>query len=368
MLRESNDCDAPSGAAQNTSTTSFFEFWPTWVMYLPVVVQWVWLAIRYRSITLPFIANPKLTLAGMVGVGKSELMQQATDECKKAILPWTLHHVNGTSSAEQAKQWLVQIQRKDIDFPFVCKPDIGCRGSGVKLIENLKQLADCIQSYPQGSALLAQKLASFEPEVGIFFVRYPDQSKGEIVSLTLKSSPYVVGDGHHTLCELVAKDERAGSLLSLYSERHKDNWHKVIEKGLHYRLVFSASHCRGAVFTDINSSINQALTDSINDIMAGLPEFYYGRLDVKFSNPEQLRAGKDLQIVEINGASAESIHIWDRRATFKDAVKTLMWQYQTLFFIGNQNRQQGYKTPGLRSFLKHWRIEKRLAKHYPLTD
>ena len=47
-----------------------FEFWPSWVMYFPVAVQWIALSLHYRSITLPFLANPSLRLSGMVGVPK----------------------------------------------------------------------------------------------------------------------------------------------------------------------------------------------------------------------------------------------------------------------------------------------------------
>lgn len=366
--------------ANNTSTntsanistsekaTSFFEFWPTWLMYLPVVFQWILLAIRHRSITLPFIANPKLTLSGMVGVPKSELMRQASSSSAQSILPWVLHTVNSNSSKIQAVQWLSHLPQQGITFPFVCKPDIGCRGSGIKLIHNIEQLVEVIQSYPKGSGLLAQKLSRWEPEVGIFFVRMPGQSQGKIVSLTQKHTPHVVGDGVSTLGQLVAQDHRAKDLTRLYFERHQSQWDTVLDKGQDYRLVFSASHCRGAVFTDIKAQISQPLTDKINEIMAGLPEFYYGRLDVKFSDIERLKAGLDLEIVEINGASAESIHIWDRNAKLFDAITTLLWQYRTLFTIGAKNRRLGYTTPGIKLFFKHWRKEVSLAKHYPLTD
>ena len=49
---------------------------------------------------------------------------------------------------------------------------------------------------------------------------------------------------------------------------------------------------------------------------------------------------KSLEIIEINGASAESIHIWDKRASFIDAIKTLMWQYTSLFKIGAHQRRR----------------------------
>ena len=102
--------------------------------------------------------------------------------------------------------------------------------------------------------------------------------------------------------------------------------------------------------------------------MDGLPDFYYGRLDVKFKDIESLEKGETLEIIEINGASSESIYIWDKDTTFKEAIRALLWQYATLFKIGAFHRSQGKKAPTLRTFLKHWRTERHLTKHYPLTD
>lgn len=347
---------------------SFFEFWPTWVMYLPVVVQWLLLAIRYRSLTLPLLANPELTLAGMVGVAKSELMTTATDKCEAAILCWSKQLVSDLPADTQATNWINDVASKNIHLPFVCKPDIGCRGSGVKLVQTQQQLAEIISSYPAGSPLLCQKLASWEPEAGVFFVRQPDAKSGQVVSLTLKYNPYVIGDGVLTLQQLIELDPRACNLKPLYYQRHIENWERVLTKGEKFRLVFSASHCRGAIFRDAKDSITPELEQAINQIMIGLPDFNYGRLDIKFENIEQLKNGKTIEIVEINGASSESIHIWDRNASLIEAIKTLLWQYRTLFKLGAHQRNRGYSTPGIRMLVSHWLKERRLSKFYPLTD
>ncbi len=349
-------------------TVSFFEFWPTWLMYTPVALQWLWLSIRYRSLTLPLIANPKLTVSGMVGVTKSELMSQAGAECTAVILPWNVHTLTAEPIEQQAKNWLQNLQAMDIKFPLVCKPDIGCRGSGVKLIHDLKQLIDVMAKYPLGTGLLGQKLASWEPEAGIFFVKRPGEEFGEVVSLTLKYSPYVIGDGASTLAELVENDTRACQLLGVYRQRHLTAWNNVIAKGETYRLVFSASHCRGAIFRDARHHITAELNQYIGKLMNDIPEFYYGRLDVKFAQLEDLKKGKNLQIIEINAASAESIHIWDKNASLRSAIKTLLWQYRTLFEIGHENRKLGYKVPSIKKILQHWQKERRLAKYYPETD
>lgn len=347
--------------------TSLFEFWPTWVMYGPVALQWVWLSLRHRSLTLPLLANPNLPLAGMVGESKHALMSQARGECRQAILTWVYHQRNDRDPMEQARQCIAEAKKAGFSLPFVCKPDIGCRGAGIRLVDSEQALADAIAAYPAGAGLLCQQLASWEPEVGIFYVKDPHTGQGDVVSLTYKHSPLVIGDGLHTLQQLVARDARAGALTHLYEARNRVDWNRVLEPGERKRLVFSASHCRGAVFEDARADITPQLTARIHQIMSDLPDFYYGRLDVKFADIDALRAGHSLEIVEINGASAESIHIWDKDARLLEAMRTLMWQYRTLFTIGAYHRKQGLTPPGLRQLIRHWRLERRLTRHYPDT-
>lgn len=362
-----SESHTPAMPSNTEKTVSMFEFWPAWLMYAPVVAQWIYLSLRYGSLTLPFIANPKLTLSGMVGVGKSELLGSASGRSTEVILPWIKHTVTTASPLSQAQECVERAAALGITLPFVCKPDIGCRGAGVKRISTLEQLAKTIEAYPVDAQLLCQKLAQSEDEVGIFYVQYPGQ-KGQIVGLTLKSSPYVVGDGVRTLEQLVLADARAAQLVHLYQPRHQQRWQQILPAGERLRLVFSASHCRGAVFTDLREHITEALNDTIAEVMQGLPEFHYGRLDVKFASLEALRAGRSLEVVEINGASAESIHIWDRNAKLGEAWRTLMWQYRTLFELGAEQRKRGYRAPSLLKLLHHYRLERRLTRHYPLTD
>lgn len=348
--------------------TSFFEFWPGWIMYFPVVIQWLVLTVRYRSLTVPFIANPNLTLSGMVGVPKSELLGQANGICKDTILPWSVFRINDSDPTLQANIWIKDLSTKQIKLPFVCKPDIGCRGSGVKLIKTVNQLSKIIKQYPVETSLMCQRLSSYESEVGIFFVKYPHDKIGEIVSLTAKYLPKVTGDGKTKLKDLIKNDERAGQLIHLFEKRFKDSWELVPNNGEEVCLVFSASHSKGAVFRDATKYITPELTKKINEIMNGLPQFYYGRLDVKYSDLENLQKGKNLEIIEINAASSESTQIWDRNAKFSYAIRMLLWQYRTLFKLGSINRNKGYKPPSINKFIKHLKVERNLSKYYPNTD
>lgn len=44
-----------------------WEFWPGWMFYPPVVIYCLWLAIKYRRLTLPTAANPGIVSGGIVG-------------------------------------------------------------------------------------------------------------------------------------------------------------------------------------------------------------------------------------------------------------------------------------------------------------
>ncbi|MGI9250659.1 MAG: hypothetical protein ACR2PR_05640 [Pseudohongiellaceae bacterium] len=349
---------------------SWFEFWPIWIFYIPVAVQWLLLALRYRSWSLPLIANPAIPLSGMVGVPKSAVFDGAGATARAWVLPWCLYQVQALPMQEQINQALALLQEHKLEFPVVAKPNIGCRGVGVKLLHNTDELRNCLSHYPPGANIQFQQLAQWEAEAGIFYVREPDAKAGTITSLTLKYTPYVTGDGRRTLAELVAADERAGKLQHLYKNtaHNVQHWHRVLAPGERHRLLFSATHSRGAVFRDARELISTKLSQTMDTILADIPGLYYGRMDVKFKDIDSLRAGRDFAIIEINGASAESINIWDRNAGLGEALKTLLQQYRTLFKLGAINRDRGHKPPGFRALIRAWQYERRLAKQYPLND
>ncbi|MBL4820337.1 MAG: D-alanine--D-alanine ligase [Gammaproteobacteria bacterium] len=349
-------------------TTSYFEFWPTWLMYSPVVIQWLFLSLRYRSLTLPLIANPVIPLSGMVGVPKTDLFKAAGEYANSWILPWLEYQVTNESVTDQKQAVLKLLHEVSLPLPLVGKPDIGCRGAGVKLLHTAHDLEAYITRFPVNATIQFQKLADWEAEAGVFYVRAPGQQQGKITSLTLKYMPYVVGDGQSTLGQLIAADPRAGELQHLYKERHAASWSTVIPQGRPYRLVFSASHCRGAVFRDGGTYITDELSQKLDRIFDDIPGFHYGRLDIKFRDIESLMRGEAFAIIEINGASSESIHIWDRDTGLADAIKTLLAQYRTLFSLGDANRRLGFHPPGLRALWDAWRYEIKLVKSYPGSD
>ncbi|MEO1083738.1 MAG: D-alanine--D-alanine ligase, partial [Acidobacteriota bacterium] len=122
-------------------------------------------------------------------------------------------------------------------------------------------------------------------------------------------------------------DPRAGRIAHVYLPRHRDRLDRVIPRGRAFRLAFAGSHSRGTIFRDGGHYITPEMTAAFDKIADDIPEFYFGRFDVRFDKLEDLRAGRDFRIVEINGAGGEATHIWDRRTPILRAYRTGAMRY-----------------------------------------
>ena len=346
---------------------SFFEFWPGFVIYTPVALFSVWLAIRYRGVTLPLNSNPGIHLGGMVGESKQDVFSIATGEARARIPDWfVLSKWHSMEDAEwQAR--LLMAERK-LNYPLVAKPDIGCRGAGVRIIRNVSELKDYVRTFPKEGKIILQKLVPYEAEAGIFYIREPGEKKGRIYSITLKYPPYVIGNGQDTLRQLIEKDLRAGQLTRLYFKRHYQHLEQILPEGQPFRLAFAGSHSRGCIFRDGREYITPELEASFDKVVDGLPEYYYGRIDIRFRDINSLMNGKNYYILEVNGAGSEAAHIWDSRGTLAEVYRVLFFQYRTLFRLGWLNRSRGFRPPSIRSLFDAWKQERKLVRQYPDTE
>ena len=357
---------------QDGAPLSFFEFWPMWAFYPPVMAYAAWLMLRYRGILLPTVANPSFPGGGFYGESKAEILALAMAHVPEWVAPFvkvTRSESAGLSTvdAERAAAF-DQLRAAGIALPVVAKPDLGCRGAGVKLVRSAADLSAYLAAFPPGASLLLQRLVPFEGEAGIFYCRRPGQRRGQVVSITLKYFPYVSGDGHRTLRELILADPRAGKLSHLYLRRHTARLETIPRLGEAIRLAFAGSHSRGAIFRNGTHLVTPEMQASFDAIAQRLPEFYFGRFDIRFEDFSEVQQGCGFTIVEINGAGAESTHIWDRRTTLLQAWRDLMRQYRWLFEIGADNRQRGFKPMSLADFKRDYQREKFLTPLYPATD
>ncbi|WP_218048750.1 ATP-grasp domain-containing protein [Curvivirga aplysinae] len=345
---------------------SHFEFWSPRVFYIPIVLQTIWLSLRHMGATLPTSANPHFPMGGLVGESKKIVLSLAGETAKEFISPFT--QITKGESEDIISLAEKRMSEAGLTFPLVAKPDMGCRGVGVQIARSSEELITYIDSFPDDASILLQELVPYEAEAGVFYIREPDQEKGRIFSVTLKYFPYVIGDGTRNLRQLIEEDERAGQISHVYLKRHESRLDEIIPAGQPYRLAFAGSHSRGTIFRDGRPYVTKAMTDAFDKIAKDIPEFYFGRFDVRFTNVEDLQQGKNFKIVEVNGAGGEATHIWDRKITLREAYKTLFEQYATLYRIGAKNRKRGFKPASLWRLTKAWQEEKRLVADYPHTE
>lgn len=345
---------------------SWFEFLPGWIFYLPM---WLWiaaLAIRHRGVRLPLVANPGIPAGGLVGESKLAALAALDGPERGAVARWT-----GLARLGSAAVQIAEAERAmalaGFSYPAVAKPDLGCRGAGVRPVRDATELAAYLEGFPEGEALVLQQLVEASGEAGVFYVRAPGAAQGRIVSLTLKYFPEVRGDGRSTIEALIRRDPRAGRLAHLYLPRFAGRLGEVPRFGERIRLVFAGNHCRGAIFRDGGAHVTEALERRFDAIADSIRGFHFGRFDVRFDDFAEFRRGRGFAIVEFNGAGAEATHIWDGRARLRDAWASLARQYAALFAIGAANRRLGHRPESLFALLVRWRREKRAVRRYPLT-
>ena len=349
---------------QGGRVLSAFEFWPDWLFYAPVVLQWIALGLRYGNFSLPSSANPGIVVGGLCGESKIDILDLVQAPGRDWIAPYARFDTGADdlAAAEAARA------AAGLDYPLVLKPDIGCNGTGVRLIADSAALARALPDYPRGVGLVLQHFIPFEGEAGAFYVRRPGEAHGRLTSLTLKIAPHVIGDGRSTLRELILADPRAGRVPQLYLPRLAGRLGDVPRTGEAVRLVFSGNHCKGSIFKDGRDEITPALAARIDAIARAIPDFHFGRIDLRFASLAGLRKGEDFAIIEINGVGSEATHIWDPDCSLREAYRAQFWHYRAAFEIGREMRARGHRPHGIRAMLRLWRLQRRLMAAYPIND
>ncbi|MCF3946857.1 D-alanine--D-alanine ligase [Acidiphilium iwatense] len=347
---------------------SFFEFWPGAVFYAPVALFWIAQALRHRSLTLPALANPRIEAGGICGESKNDILDLAGAEARRWIAPYIGITTQGLATDADLAMAEAAMAEAGLAYPVVAKPDMSCNGAGVRLVETSADLARYLAEFPRATRLQLQALVPHEGEAGIFYIRHPDETRGRITSVTLKYAPMVTGDGRSRIRDLIAADARLNSVSHLLLPKLGAQAARIPAQGERARLVFVGNHCRGSTFKDGRHLITQALTDRIDAIARDIPEFHFGRFDLRFASPNALRRGEDFSIIEVNGAGSEATHIWDPETSIVEAYRTQFFHYGTAFRIGAAMRKRGTPRYGAWRLFGIWQRQKALMAQYPTND
>jgi membrane protein DedA with SNARE-associated domain len=341
-----------------------WEFWPAWLFYPPVGIYCLWLAIKYRGLGLPTAANPGMFSGGIIGESKAEILKELFVTSPGFTAEAAL--VSGETFEARLRSLNEILARLQFAYPFILKPDVGQRGVGVKLIHTHEQSEDYLRR--TSASLVAQRYAPGPFELGVFYYRLPYEERGRIFAITEKIFPVLVGNGRSTISELIRQDPRARFMAHTYLRRFASHRDKILAAGETVKLVEAGNHAQGCIFRDGMHLCTSALVERIDEISQRLSGFYIGRYDIRFESEADLRAGKNLQIIELNGAASEATSIYDSRNSLFAAYGTLFRQWDLVFAIGAANRKRGHTPINPRTIWNEWRKYSRLVRSYPAAD
>jgi membrane protein DedA with SNARE-associated domain len=341
-----------------------WEFWPAWLFYIPVAVYYVWLAIRYRSFSVPTSANPGMATGGFIGESKLEILNELRRTSPEFVAE--AFSLDGRTTSDRLLSLHRLCRQHGITLPFILKPDVGQRGNGVKLIRSMRAALEYLEEVE--SPVILQRYANGPAEAGVFYYRFPGERLGHIFAITEKIFPVITGDGIHTVEELIQANSRAALMARIYLHRFALRRNEVLEPGEILKLVETGNHAQGCIFRDGVNLHTEALERVIDQISRKLPGFFIGRYDMRYESEEDLKQGRNFQIVELNGASSEATSIYDARNSLLSAYRTLFRQWQLVFAIGTANRANGHAPSSLTVLWRNWRQYSAAALSYPLAD
>lgn len=341
-----------------------WEFWPAWMFYPPVAVMCAWLAVKYRGLALPALANPSFRNGGIIGESKIEVLQALANIAPELVAEAYL--LPSGLFSERTRVFRGLCEQHNLQYPVVLKPNIGQRGAGFKVIKSDSDLEGYLSRV--SSDLILQRYIPGEKEIGIFYYRFPGASLGKIFAITEKIFPIVTGDGKSTLEELIALDDRASLIAKTYLDRFPDIRNQVLPENHMLRLVEAGNHCQGCVFRDGRDLLSKELCDRIDQISRALDGFFIGRYDIRYTNDDDLRRGENFKIIELNGAASEATNIYDQRNSLLAAYRTLYSQWELVYAIGRANRDLGHASPGVRGIWKDLNSYRSMSAAYPAAD
>ena len=162
-----------------------------------------------------------------------------------------------------------------------------------------------------------------------------------MVSITEKRLPKVTGDGKRTLEELVLTHPRSVCMAEKHLTYLSDRLDYIPKNGEVVLIGEIGTHSLGALFFDGSEIHTPELASRFSSIAQSHDDFYFGRFDVRAPSIGHLKAGKEIQILELNALFGEMTHIWDSRLGLLNAWSTLCRQWSQAYSIGAHNQSQG---------------------------
>ncbi len=327
------------------------EYWPGWILYVPVFIQHFWLSLKVRNLFFFLRTNPAID-GFILGDSKHKTMELVPEKLR----PKSILISPGMDYGAVEKQ----MKEMGIDFPVILKPNIGYRGLSVRKVENPLELRSVLSTSKIDNLL--QEYVDYPMELGVFYYRLPSQKKGRIPSITVKEFLSVTGNNTSTLRELVYANPRAILQEQKLKKKFPKQWNQVLPEGYKIVLEDIGNHNRGTKFINGNELADDTLHKVFDTLNSEMNGFYYGRFDLKTKSLDHLRRGGEFKILEINGVGGEPTHVYDPSLTLWDAWKDMLHIWKIGYIIACENIKKGCDKPTFQEANSKWKAFKNYRK------
>ena len=283
---------------------------PLGLLYLSLIGRWIGFAARYRSLTLPTIANPRHPPSGMWGESKSAYLGDVTGPERGRVAEFiavtrSVEHRTLFADLKRIRQLLCGA---GLEFPLIAKPDVGRRGA--VRIDDVPALRECLRHCRPGEKFILQQFVPYSGEAALLYARLPGSQSGRILSLTFRA------DGHW-----------------------RDAWRHVTPE----------------------------LEARIDAIARGMREFHYGRFYLRFASTDDLMRGDNFSVIEIAGIGGGTNPDCDPSLPLTELYRRLVDQQRIMFLIGAKNRARGFAPVGCTDVLKSLIRQSQFIRRYPAS-
>ncbi|MEO6039271.1 MAG: hypothetical protein ABIQ93_12735, partial [Saprospiraceae bacterium] len=268
---------------------------------------------------------------GAMGESKFDILRRIPPE----VLPKMLFVSAGTLF----ESVLYDLQAGGLTFPLIAKPDVGERGFLVKKVSAPTELRQHLARYPVDFILQAFVDLPFEATVLYHF--FPgESSRFRITSVCVKEFLQVVGDGGHSLRELILNNPRAAFQLERLEQESSVDLQSIPAAGEVLPLGAIGNHCLGTKFLNGNHLIDDRLIRVFEPLCRRTQGIYYGRFDLKSESVEALKNGR-FQVMELNGVLGEPAHVYDPAMGAWRAYRDFHRHWRFIFEVSQANRRTG---------------------------
>ena len=311
-----------------------------WTIYVPIAPYYIYLSIRSGGLGFFTRTNPSMPTGGM-GLMDKEAMYNMLPS---GSFPTTTYF-NSETDFSSIQNW---ISTQNIEFPVVVKPAKGARGRGVAFVHSENELQLFILNCTEKMVL--QSLIPYSNEVGIFYAKLPNESKGRITGIVEKKGIQIIGDGIHSLKELILESERYAVHVTQLEKDSSLNLNEILPNGSTKEISSIGNHARGATFYDVSFRNNSKMETVIERISNQIEGFYYGRFDIKFNSWNELEKGIAFSIVELNGANSEPTHVYDPKHSYFFALREFARHWKIMAQISRLNKNKCPTMPWRKAF------------------